>query len=151
MKLNLIAFMAILTTCFAQGGVTPGIIGGRKKRRKFGSSGLIIEGGLPQDAAEKEAYLEGLKTGNLGDVGKTKVINGEFIEEQKAERKPSMVKLPGRDEYLLLPDRESVLKFKTFADFATEDDVDNQEDQRNEAWWGRMYMKGMPFSIQYFR
>ena len=47
--------------------------------------------------------------------------------------------------------RESVLGFKTFADFATDDDIESQEEQRLEAWWGRMYMEGMPFSIQYFR
>ena len=42
--------------------------------------------------------------------------------DMASERKPSMVKLPGREEMLMLPDRESVLKFEFFRDFAKEEE-----------------------------
>jgi hypothetical protein len=102
-------------------------------------------------------------------------------ERKKSERKPSMVKLPGRDEYLLLPDRESVLRFEPIDDFAVETDVETQNAQvsththrkkkktwnykdpltrprpptpllqREASWWGRLYVENFPLSFQYVR
>jgi len=72
-------------------------------------------------------------------------------EAKKNERKPSMVKLPGRDEYLLLPDRESVLKFNANEDFALESDKAGQMEQRDSTWWGRLYVENFPLNFQFFR
>ena len=93
----------------------PKIIGGKRKRRKFGGDSLIVEG---DGHFDKDGKFDP-KFGDIGDDTETTLINGEYVETKVSERKPSMIKLPGRDEFLHLPDRESVLRFKTFADFAT--------------------------------
>ena len=150
-KMKLLWLAAIFAASVVAQDEMPRIIGGRKKRRKFGSDGLILMGDETLPSPEQKArMMEAYQTGKPFDITDTQFINADHVEKQ-VERKPSMVKLPGRDEYLLLPDRESVLSFRTFKDFATEDDVDSQDVMREEAWWGRLYMEGMPFSVQYFR
>ena len=42
-------------------------------------------------------------------------------------------------------------RFEFFRDFAREDDIEGQIEQREKAWWGRLYINNFPFSIQYFR
>jgi hypothetical protein len=150
-KMKLLWLAAFCAASVAAQDEAPRIIGGRKKRRKFGSDGLILMGDETLPSPEQKARMyDAYATGKPLDVSDTQFINADHVEKQ-TERKPSMVKLPGRDEYLLLPDRESVLNFKSFRDFATEDDLEEQEAMRNEAWWGRLYVEGMPFSVQYFR
>ena len=64
-----------------------------------------------------------------GSVQRSNIVNEEeakMAADMANERKPSMVKLPGREEMLMLPDRESVLKFEFFRDFAKEEDIDGQ-------------------------
>lgn len=107
----------------------PEIVGGRKKRRKFGMDGFVVN----EDGVIADTIQEKLDTGIITDD--TLVLEDadkkarDEEERKKSERKPSMVKLPGRDEYLLLPDRESVLRFEPIDDFAVETDVETQNAQ----------------------
>ncbi|GMH84234.1 hypothetical protein TrVE_jg7710 [Triparma verrucosa] len=95
-----------------------------------------------------------LRAEDRGSVQRSYIVNEEeakMAADMASERKPSMVKLPGREEMLMLPDRESVLKFEFFRDFAKEEDIDGQLEQREQAWWGRLYVANFPFSIQFLR
>lgn len=64
-----------------------------------------------------ELKRAGVLTDNdLRAEDRNSAVNSNIVMEAEAKmaevvnRKPSMVKLPGREEMLMLPDRESVLK-----------------------------------------
>jgi hypothetical protein len=129
---------------------SPQIQGGRKKRRKFGADLFVVT----EDGVVADTIQEQLKGGVMLDDKTINLINADKIaaeeeEARKSERKPSMVKLPGRDEYLLLPDRESVLKFDTLQDFST--DPAEAKILRDAAHWGRLFVKDFPVTFQFFR
>ena len=133
--------------------------GGKKRRRKFGMEGLIQYG--EDEVTAKEMHDAGILTTNdlraedQDDLiaSKTQVVDADAVHgaEKDDKRKPSMVKLPGREQMLMLPDRESVLKFDFIRDFAKPEDVETQLEQRKASWWGRLYADDFPFSMQYLR
>ena len=55
------------------------------------------------------------------------------------------------EKLMELPDRESVLSFNTFSDFASDSDIPGQLKQREDSWWGRLLIDGFPVHLQYFR
>ena len=53
-------------------------------------------------------------------------------------------------EVLMLPEVESKLKFDTVRGFAKEDDVKAQKELRDARFWGRLYIEGWPYALQYY-
>ena len=133
--------------------------GGKKRRKKFGINGIIQTG--EEAVTAKDLHESGVLTKantraeDLEELARitTQIVDADGVVEAQNDdtRKPSMVKLPGRDQMLMLPDRESVLKFEFIRDFAKPDDVETQLEQRHASWWGRLYVDGFPFSMQYLR
>ncbi len=139
--------LLLLPPCLSQ---SPQLSGGRKKRKKFGMESFIIY----DEADEVDVSDPSFKGEKLSEQmsSDTNIVNADQLMNDDADpRKPSMIKLPGRDEVLLLPDRESVLQFTSFQDFATDEDTEEQERMRETAWWGRVYVQGFPYGFQYFR
>jgi len=115
----------------------------RKKRPHFTNSGIQY------DVEAEEKMMEDYK---IVEVEQNRILLAPK-DDSKDKRKPTAFVLPhkGKEELVQLPDRESVLKFKTFNDFASEEDIEGQQEQRENTWWGRLYVEGLPNNFQYFR
>lgn len=70
---------------------------------------------------------------------------------ENLKKKNRLLRLSWKDDVLALPDRFSVLKFDQAEDFA-ELGNDEEESRRVElSFWGRLYIDGLPYPVQYFR
>ena len=53
-------------------------------------------------------------------------------------------------EILMLPEVESKLKFDTVRGFAKDSDIKGQKELRDARFWGRLYIEGWPYPLQYY-
>ena len=66
-------------------------------------------------------------------------------------KKNRLLRLNWKEDLLALPDRFSVLKFDQAEDFAAPGDEDEERRLSELSFWGRLYIDGLPYPVQYFR